>query len=41
VLWDGQAGDPHGDLPGPGLLAITVEQVLAAARELLGTAQAA
>lgn len=41
VLWDGQSGDPHGDAPGAGLLAVTVEQVLVAARELLGTAQAA
>jgi ADP-heptose:LPS heptosyltransferase len=41
VLWDGQAGDPHAAEPGSGLLAITVEQVLATARELLGTAQAA
>ena len=28
ALWAGGSGDPHGQLPDPGLLAITVEQVL-------------
>lgn len=32
VLWSGRAGDPHADAPDPGLLHITVAQVLAAAR---------
>ena len=30
VLWAGRTGDPHGAVPDPGLLEITVEQVLAA-----------
>lgn len=30
VLWAGRVGDPHGDRPDPGLLAITVDEVLAA-----------
>lgn len=32
VLWTGGRGDPHADEPDPGLLAITVDEVLAAAR---------
>jgi ADP-heptose:LPS heptosyltransferase len=35
VLWSGRRGDPHGATPDPGLLAIGVPQVLAAARGLL------
>lgn len=31
ALWAGQRGDPHGDRVDPGLLAITVDEVLAAA----------
>jgi hypothetical protein len=34
VLWAGSSGDPHGRLPDPGLLAIGVEQVLAALADL-------
>jgi ADP-heptose:LPS heptosyltransferase len=30
VLWRGRRGDPHGDVPDPGLLAIGVEEVVAA-----------
>lgn len=30
VLWAGRIGDPHGDAPDPGLLAITVDDVLRA-----------
>jgi hypothetical protein len=29
VLWAGRTGDPHGDLPDPGLLAITTADVVA------------
>jgi hypothetical protein len=29
VLWTGSLGDPHGDEPDPGLLSITVDDVLA------------
>lgn len=36
VLWAGRAGDNAAPEPDPGLLALTPEQVLAAARELLG-----
>jgi ADP-heptose:LPS heptosyltransferase len=32
VLWAGRRGDPHADAPDPGLLAIDVEQVVAALR---------
>jgi ADP-heptose:LPS heptosyltransferase len=35
VLWAGLEGDPHAAQPGPGLLAITPTQVIAAATELL------
>jgi ADP-heptose:LPS heptosyltransferase len=38
VLWDGAAGDPHGDQMHPGLAAIGVPAVLAAARALLAAA---
>ena len=31
VLWKGSTGDPHGDEPDPGLLRITVDEVLEAA----------
>jgi len=34
VLWVGASGDPHADQPDPGLLAITVTDVLAALEEL-------
>jgi len=34
ALWAGRRGDPHADTPDPGLLAITVPQVLAALRNL-------
>jgi ADP-heptose:LPS heptosyltransferase len=34
ALWAGARGDPHGRLPDPGLLAITVEQVLEALGDL-------
>lgn len=30
ALWSGRRGDPHGDDPDPGLLAITVDEVLSA-----------
>jgi ADP-heptose:LPS heptosyltransferase len=33
-LWAGGSGDPHGQLPDPGLLAITVDQVLGALADL-------
>jgi ADP-heptose:LPS heptosyltransferase len=33
VLWEGTVGDPHGRRPHPGLLAITVDDVLAALAE--------
>jgi uncharacterized protein YjbJ (UPF0337 family) len=33
VLHRGGKGDPHGDAPDPGLLAISVEEVLAVTRE--------
>jgi ADP-heptose:LPS heptosyltransferase len=36
VLWAGTTGDPHGLEVDPGLLAIEVDQVLVAARDLLG-----
>lgn len=36
VLWAGTTGDPHADTPDPGLLAITVEEVLDALRRLPG-----
>lgn len=35
VLWAGTTGDPHGALPDPGLLAITVEEVIIAADRAL------
>src|SRR5205823_2724259 len=38
VLWSGGTGDPHGGVPDPGLLAIAVPEVLAAARALLAGA---
>jgi ADP-heptose:LPS heptosyltransferase len=31
VLWKGSTGDPHADEPDPGLLRITVDEVLEAA----------
>ncbi|HEU4397928.1 MAG TPA: glycosyltransferase family 9 protein [Actinomycetota bacterium] len=34
ALWAGTSGDPHGRLPDPGLLAIAVDQVLAALDDL-------
>lgn len=34
ALWAGHRGDPHGAEPNPGLLSLSVEQVLAAARSL-------
>jgi ADP-heptose:LPS heptosyltransferase len=34
ALWAGTSGDPHGRLPDPGLLAITVDQVLEALGDL-------
>lgn len=34
ALWAGRRGDPHADTPDPGLLAITVPQVVAALRHL-------
>jgi ADP-heptose:LPS heptosyltransferase len=34
ALWAGTSGDPHGQLPDPGLLAITVDQVLEALGDL-------
>jgi ADP-heptose:LPS heptosyltransferase len=30
VLWSGRTGDPHGTVPDPGLLQLTVDDVLAA-----------
>jgi ADP-heptose:LPS heptosyltransferase len=39
VLWKGgRRGDPHGTEPDPALLAVTVEDVLAAARETVRSA---
>lgn len=35
VLWAGQPGDPHAAEPGPGLLALSADAVLTAARDLL------
>ncbi|TKK90825.1 glycosyltransferase family 9 protein [Herbidospora galbida] len=35
VLWHGRTGDPHGRAPDPGLLEITIDEVLGAARDLL------
>jgi ADP-heptose:LPS heptosyltransferase len=35
ALWRGRSGDPHGGTPDPGLAAIAVPEVLAAARTLL------
>ncbi|GAA3119917.1 glycosyl transferase [Streptosporangium carneum] len=35
ALWAGRSGDPHGDLPDPGLLEIGVLEVLDAAADLL------
>ena len=37
VLWSGRRGDPHGDRPDPGLLEISVEDVLAALQRLPAT----
>lgn len=34
AIWKGHNGDPHGAIPDPGLLAITVEEVLAAVSSL-------
>jgi ADP-heptose:LPS heptosyltransferase len=34
VLWAGRTGDPHGDRPDPGLLAVGVDEVLAVLAEL-------
>jgi hypothetical protein len=34
VLWAGRHGDPHGDQPGPGLLELTIADVMAAVREV-------
>ena len=34
VLWTGTTGDPHGSFPDPGLLAITVDDVVAALDDL-------
>jgi hypothetical protein len=28
TIWKGRSGDPHGRMPDPGLLAITVQEVL-------------
>jgi ADP-heptose:LPS heptosyltransferase len=36
VLWHGRSGNPHGSTPDPGLLAITQDEVLSAAWDLLG-----
>jgi ADP-heptose:LPS heptosyltransferase len=36
VLWTGRRGDPHGGEPDPGLLELTVADVAAAARAVLG-----
>lgn len=38
ALWSGEIGDPHGPAPTPGLLAITVDDVMAAARTHLAAA---
>jgi ADP-heptose:LPS heptosyltransferase len=35
VLWAGGSGDPHGAVPDPGLLRITVSEVITAARQSL------
>jgi ADP-heptose:LPS heptosyltransferase len=35
ALWAGRSGDPHGDVPDPGLLEIDVSQVVEAAVRLL------
>jgi ADP-heptose:LPS heptosyltransferase len=35
AVWAGECGDPHGELPDPGLLSITASQVLEAARPIL------
>jgi ADP-heptose:LPS heptosyltransferase len=40
ALWAGTSGDPHGQLPDPGLLAIAVDQVLEALTDLPDAAQA-
>lgn len=37
VVWSGSVGDPHGDIPDAGLLAITVDDVVGEAGTLLGT----
>ncbi len=36
VLWAGRTGDPHGDRPDPGLLALDLDRVRTAATDLLG-----
>lgn len=36
ALWAGRSGDPHAATPHPGLLALTVAQVLSACRGVLG-----
>lgn len=41
VLWAGTTGDPHADTPDPGLLSITVDEVVAALRTLPGREPAA
>jgi hypothetical protein len=42
VLWRGTSGDPHGDTPDPGLLAIAADEVLEALASLEpGAGQAA
>jgi len=41
ALWSGEVGDPHGDRPHRGLLAIGVDQVLAAADEVRAAASEA
>jgi len=41
ALWSGAVGDPHGDRPDRGLLAISVGQVLAAAEEVRAAASEA
>lgn len=38
VLWHGSTGDPHGRRPDPGLLEISVDEVVAAVEEQLGAA---
>lgn len=40
TLWAGRAGDPHGDAPDPGLLALTVDDVLDALEALPAPGQA-